>query len=66
MNPLRSLLVQFSRIPVGVLLILIIVISATITLGVTGIISQSEKAYEARRVNPQQETNTKAVKENLP
>lgn len=59
MNPLRALLVQFSRIPVGVLLILILAISAVITMAVTSIVSQNEKTYNANNVNSNQEANTK-------
>ncbi len=59
MNPFRSLLVKFSRIPVGILLILIIATSAAISIAVTSTIANKEKAYELNTVNSKQEETSK-------
>ncbi len=59
MNPLRALVLQLSRIPIALLLVIIVVIAGVIAIGVTGIISESQKTYEARKAELEQKANAK-------
>jgi len=59
MNPLQALILQLSRIPIALLLVIIIVIAGVIAWGVTGIISESQRTYEARKAEIEQKANAK-------
>ena len=59
MNPLRALVLQLSRIPIALLLVIIVVIAGVIAWGVTNIISESQKTYEARKAELEQKANAK-------
>ena len=43
MNPLQSLILQLSRIPIALLLVIIVVVAGVIAMGVTSIISDQNK-----------------------
>jgi len=59
MNPLRAIVLQLSRIPIALLLVIIVVIAGVIAMGVTGIISESQKSYDARKTELEQKANAK-------
>jgi Flp pilus assembly protein CpaB len=59
MNPLRALVLQLSRIPIALLLVIIVVIAGVIAMGVTSIITESQKTYEARKAELEQKANAK-------
>ncbi len=59
MNPLRALVLQLSRIPIALLLVIIVVIAGVIAMGVTGIISESQKSYDIRKAELEQKANAK-------
>ena len=59
MNPLRALVLQLSRIPIALLLVIIVVIAGVIAMGVTGIISESQRKYDALTAEAQQKANAK-------
>jgi len=59
MNPLRALVLQLSRIPIALLLVIIVVVAGVIAMGVTSIITESQKTYEARKAELEQKANAK-------
>jgi pilus assembly protein CpaB len=59
MNPLRALVLQLSRIPIALLLVIIVVVAGVIAMGVTSIITESQKSYEVRRLELEQKANAK-------
>lgn len=59
MNPLQALILQLSRIPIALLLLIIVAVAGIIAMGVTGILSESQKTYEARRAELEQKANAK-------
>ncbi len=59
MNPLQALILQLSRIPIALLLVIIVVVAGVIAMGVTGIISEQTKTYEARKAELEQKANAK-------
>jgi pilus assembly protein CpaB len=59
MNPLRALLVNFSRMPPAVMLLLIIGLAVIVTMMVTGKLSENEKALDAQKAAFEQKANAK-------
>lgn len=59
MNPLRSLVLQLSRIPIALLLVIIVGVAIVIAMGVTSIVNESQKTFEARKAELEQKANAK-------
>jgi pilus assembly protein CpaB len=59
MNPLQAIILQLSRIPIALLLVIIVLVAGVIAVGVTGIISEQTKTYEARKAELEQKANAK-------
>jgi pilus assembly protein CpaB len=59
MNPLRALLVNFSRMPPAVMFLLIIGLAVVVTMMVTGKLNENEKALDAQKAAFEQKANAK-------
>ena len=55
----EALVLQLSRIPIALLLVIIVVVAGVIAMGVTSIITESQKSYEVRRLELEQKANAK-------
>ncbi len=51
MNPLRALVLQLSRIPIALLLVIIVVVAGIIAMGVTSIMTESQKHMRHAKLN---------------